>query len=74
MLRKLLAGHPIACRPFVEPDGTRGYHFGTEGSYAALLTGRVATDGCVPEGLGRRGRRSFAGLSESRSEVGVRTA
>ena len=62
MLRKLFAGHPIACRPFVEPDGTRGYHFGTEGSYAALLTGRVATDGCVPEGIGSAWATEFRGL------------
>ena len=42
---RVLARHRIECQPFVGPDETRGYHFRTEGSYAALLTGRrVATD------------------------------
>ena len=54
MLHKLFAGHRIECQPFVKLDGTRGYHFRTEGSYAAFLTGRrVATDGRVPTGFER---------------------
>jgi hypothetical protein len=64
MLRKLFAGHPFACRPFVEPDGTRGYHFRMEGSYATLLTGRVATDACVPEGIGSAWMTEFRGVLE----------
>jgi site-specific DNA recombinase len=56
MLRKLFAGHQIQCVPFVDPDGARGYHFRAEGSYAALLAGRVATDGRVPEGIRTRAR------------------
>ena len=52
VLRKLFARHHIECQPFVKPDGTRGYRFRTEGSYAAFVTGRlVATDGRVPEGI-----------------------
>ena len=55
MLRKLFAGHRIACVPFVEPDGTRGYTFEAEGTYAALLAGRrVANDGGVPDGIRTR--------------------
>jgi hypothetical protein len=51
MLRKLFAGHRIACVPFADPDGTRGYDFEVEGTYAALLTGRrIVNDGGVPEG------------------------
>jgi hypothetical protein len=51
MLRKLFAGHRIACVPFVEPDGTQGYTFEATGTYAALLAGRrVANDGGVPDG------------------------
>ena len=54
MLREVFAGHRIECQPFVKLDGTRGYHFRTEGSYAAFLTGRrVATDGRVPTGFER---------------------
>jgi hypothetical protein len=56
MLRKLFAGHQIQCVPFVDPDGTRGYHFSATGSYAALLAGqRVAPNGRVPEGFGPLG-------------------
>jgi site-specific DNA recombinase len=51
MLRKLFAGHRIECRPVIEPDGTRGYHFRAEGSYAALLGTGVVTDGRVPDGI-----------------------
>jgi site-specific DNA recombinase len=54
MLRTLFAGHRIECRPVVEPDGTRGYHFRAEGTYAALLTGGVALDGRVPDGIRTR--------------------
>ena len=51
MLRKLFAGHRIAGVPFADPDGTRGYDFEAEGTYAALLTGRrIVNDGGVPEG------------------------
>ena len=55
MLRKLFAGHQIACVPFVDPDGTRGYTFEATGTYAALLAGRrVVNDGGVPDGIQTR--------------------
>jgi hypothetical protein len=51
MLRKLFAGHRIACVPFADPDGTRGYDFEAEGTYAALLTGRRIVNGWCPRGV-----------------------
>jgi hypothetical protein len=55
MLRKLFAGHQIQCVPFMDTDGTRGYQFRAEGTYAALLAGqRVAPDGSIPNGIRTR--------------------
>jgi hypothetical protein len=68
MLRKLFAGHRIECQPFVEPGGTRGYPFRAEGSYAALLTGRVATDGGVPDGT-RPGRTASTSIRSAAGSV-----
>jgi hypothetical protein len=63
MLRKLFAGHRIECVPFVDPDGTRGYHFRAEGTYAALLAGRhVVNDGRVPKGIGSAWTTEFRGV------------
>jgi site-specific DNA recombinase len=56
MLRALFTKHRIACAPIVQPDGTRGYRFRAEGTYAALLSGRAALDGQFPSGIRTRAR------------------
>src|SRR5262249_25834104 len=51
MLGKLFAGHRIKCHPAVAENGTRGYHFKTTGTYAALLGWGAPPTVVSPTGL-----------------------